>query len=226
MKVYAIIPSGGIGRRINNPLPKQYIKFHGKEMIAYTLNIFQESDLVDEIIIAVQADFFHLIEEIKNKFGISKLTGIIHGGTERQHSVFNAVKSLTADNDDIIMVHDAVRPLVTQSVIVNSIETTKIYGASVAAIKAKDTLIHGSNFVESYIDRNKIYYAQTPQTFNYRIFKEAMIKAEKDNFIGTDESMIVQRAGFEIKLIEGSSLNIKITNNEDIKLFETLSENR
>ena len=225
MKVYAIIPSGGIGKRINNPLPKQYIKFHGKELIAYTLQVFQDNDQIDEIILASQTEFFHLIEEIKIKFGISKLTGIVEAGVERQHSVFNAVKSLSANDEDIILVHDAVRPLIPQKVITESIEATKKHGSSVVAIKARDTLIKGNDSVQSYVDRNEIYYAQTPQTFKYAIFMEAMIKAEKENFIGTDESMLVHRAGYKVHIVDGSSLNLKITSNEDLKLFEIISDN-
>lgn len=225
MKVYAIIPSGGIGKRINNPLPKQYIKFHGKELIAYTLQVFQENNEIDEIIVASQNEFFHLIEEIKNRFGISKLTRIVEGGIERQHSVFNAVKSVNADDEDIILVHDAVRPLLPQKVITESLAMTKKYGASVVAIKARDTLIKGNDVVQSYVDRNEIYYAQTPQTFKYKIFKEAMKKAKDENFIGTDESMLVHRAGYKVNIVEGSSLNLKITSNEDLKLFEIISDN-
>jgi 2-C-methyl-D-erythritol 4-phosphate cytidylyltransferase len=86
--------------------------------------------------------------------------------------------------------------------------------------------LQGKEFVENYVARNKVYYAQTPQTFNYKIFCTAMKKAEEENFIGTDESMLVQRAGYNVKIVDGSSLNIKITSNEDLKLFEILTENR
>ena len=225
LKIYAIIPSGGIGKRINNPLPKQYIKFHGKELIVYTLQIFQQCEQIDEIIVAAKVSFIHLIEEIKNKYGISKLTHIVEGGVERQHSVFNAVKSLNAKDDDIILVHDAVRPLISQKIITESIATTKKYGASVVAIKAKDTLIKGNDIVQSYVDRNEIYYAQTPQTFRYNIFMKAMKKAEEENFVGTDESMLVHRTGYKVHIIQGSSLNVKITSDDDLKLFEIFSEN-
>ena len=226
MKVYAIIPSGGKGKRINNPLPKQYIKFNGKELIAYTLQVFQECSRVDEIIVASQNEFIHLIEEIKIRFGITKLKKIVQGGQERQNSVFNAVKSVNPMSDDIILVHDAVRPLLSQKILNESIESAVSYGASVVAVKARDTLIGGNDLVQNYVDRNGIYYAQTPQAFMYEIFMKAMVKAESENFIGTDESMLVKRAGFDIKIVEGSSLNFKITSDDDIKLFQFISENR
>ena len=226
MKVYAIIPSGGIGKRINNPLPKQYIKFHGKELIAYTISIFQNCKLIDEIFIASQKEYYHLIEKIKYEYGFTKLTNIVEGGSERQFSVFNAVKSLNANSDDIILVHDAVRPLLPENILIDSINSAIEYGASVVAIKAKDTLIKGYSTVENYVDRSEIYYAQTPQVFRYDIFHKAMQKTEAENFIGTDESMLVKKAGYEIKIVEGSSLNFKITTEDDAKIFAKISDNK
>jgi 2-C-methyl-D-erythritol 4-phosphate cytidylyltransferase len=223
MKVYAIIPSGGLGKRINNPLPKQYLKFHGKELIAYTLDVFQKCSLIDGIIVPAQKDFFSFLNDIKEKYSITKLTKFVEGGSERQHSVFNALKSIPAKYDDIIAVHDAVRPLLPHKVLVNAIETAKESGSAVVALKAKDTLIKGNYIIDSYIDREEIYYAQTPQIFRYSILLEAMKKAEEEKFIGTDESMLVHRCGYEIKIVEGSSLNFKITNQDDIKLFEVMS---
>lgn len=226
MKVFAIIPSGGIGKRINSPLPKQYIKFNGKELIAHTLSLFQNSNLIDEIIVPSQKDYFSLLEEIKIKNGFTKLSKIVEGGSERQDSVFNAVKSISANEEDLILVHDAVRPLLPESVLELSIKYAKNFGAAVVAIKAKDTLIKGNDYVQSYVDRNEFYYAQTPQVFKYSIFQAAMLKAELENFIGTDESMLVHRAGFKIKIVEGSSLNSKITTDDDVKLFEKIFDNK
>jgi 2-C-methyl-D-erythritol 4-phosphate cytidylyltransferase len=223
MKVYAIIPSGGVGKRAGNILPKQYLKFNGKELIAYTIDVFQKSGLIDGIIISAQKDYFQLLEEIKQKYSFTKLLSIVEGGKERQHSVFNALKSLQADKNDIIAVHDSVRPFLSQEILSHSIETAKDCGAAVVAIKAKDTLIMGNDSVISYVDREEFYYAQTPQVFRYKILSEAMQIAENKNFTGTDESMLVHRAGYNVKIVEGSSLNFKITSQDDIKLFETFA---
>lgn len=224
MKVIAIIPSGGLGMRVNTPLPKQYLKSKGKEIIAHTLDIFQKSDFIDEIIIAAQKDFFYLLEEIKLKYSISKVINIIEGGQERQNSVFNALKSISSGNGNLVVVHDAVRPLLPQYILNNAIESAKKYGSTVVAVKTQDTLINGNEFVQSYIDRNEIYFAQTPQVFPYEILFEAMNKAENDKFIGTDESIIVHRLGYKVRIVEGSSINFKITTIDDIKLFNILSE--
>ena len=226
MKCYAIIPSGGLGKRMNNPQPKQYLQFHGKELIAYTLEVFQRSNQVDSIVVAAQKEFFPMLNEIKQKYSLTKLESIVEGGQERQHSVFNALKSIQCGEDDIVVVHDAVRPLLSQEILSKSIETAIQFGSAVVAIKARDTLINGTDSVLSYVDRREIFYAQTPQVFRYGILMDAMKKAEKENFIGTDESMLVHRAGYKAKIVEGSSINFKITNQDDIKFFELLTRNK
>ncbi|HOI30605.1 MAG TPA: 2-C-methyl-D-erythritol 4-phosphate cytidylyltransferase [Melioribacteraceae bacterium] len=219
MKVFAIIPSGGKGLRTSSPLPKQYLRFKGKELIAYTIDLFQQSKMIDEIIVSAQRDFFPLINEIKIRNGFTKMRDPVEGGSERQYSVFNAVKSLNASGDDIIVVHDAVRPFLSEEILENSINTAMESGSAVVAIKAKDTLIKGNSDVDSYLDRNQIYYVQTPQVFRYNIFIDSIKKAEKNGFLGTDESMIVYNAGFKVKIVEGSSFNFKITSDDDLKLF-------
>ena len=222
MKTYVIIPSGGLGKRTNAPLPKQYLQFAGKELIAYTLQVFQSSKHVDDIVVAAQSNFFPLLESIKQNFSLTKFTCLVEGGEERQHSVFNALKSLKAEDDDIVVIHDAVRPLLTKEILYDSIQTAKQFGSAVVALKAKDTLIRGNDSVVDYVDRSEFYYAQTPQVFRYKIIMEAMKKAKAENFIGTDESMLVHRAGYEVKIVNGSSLNFKVTTDEDIHILSLI----
>jgi 2-C-methyl-D-erythritol 4-phosphate cytidylyltransferase len=222
MKTYAIIPSGGLGKRTNAPLPKQYLQFAGKELIAHTLQVFQSSKHVDEIIVAAQSSYFNLLETIKHNFSLTKFTCLVEGGEERQHSVFNALKSIQAEDDDIVVIHDAVRPLLTKEILYDSIQTAKLFGSAVVALKAKDTLIKGSDVVMNYVNRSEYYYAQTPQVFKYKILFEAMKKAKAENFIGTDESMLVHRAGYEVKIVNGSSLNFKVTTDDDIQLLSLI----
>ncbi len=225
MKTIAIIPAGGKGKRINSNIPKQYLLFNGKELIAYTIDVFQKSDMIDEIIIPAQREYFTLLNEIKSKYSFTKISKIVEGGQERQLSVFNAVKSINPESDDLILVHDAVRPFLSDSILKNVIEAAINYGSAITAIKAKDTLVKASDEVKSYIDRTDVFYIQTPQVFKYKIFLEAIKKAEKENFIGTDESTVVHNAGYPIKIVEGSSLNFKITTEDDLRLFELLINN-
>jgi 2-C-methyl-D-erythritol 4-phosphate cytidylyltransferase len=225
MKTYAIIPSGGLGKRMNNPLPKQYIKFNNKELIAYTLSVFQQCNLIDEIIVSAQKDYFSLIQDIKEKNSFTKLTSIVEGGSERQFSVFNALKSIIAQDNDLVVVHDAVRPLLSQYTLIRAIETAKESGSAIVAIKAKDTLIKGDHQVLSYIDRDEVFYVQTPQIFKYKILYKSMESAESKHFVGTDESMLVHLCTNSVKIVEGSSLNFKITSQDDIKLFKMICDN-
>ena len=227
MKVTAILPSGGEGKRFGNALPKQYQQVRGKEILAYTIELFQNCSLIDKIVIAADPYYFDLIADIKEKYGFRKITKVVHGGKERQDSVFNALSSLSCDDDDLIAVHDAVRPLLPNTILDNAIIMAKNFDNVVVAIKARDTLIESSDnenlFVQSYYDREKIYYAQTPQIFSYAVLMDSMKKAANDEFWGTDESMLVKRAGYAVKIIEGSSLNFKITTPVDLDLFEKLT---
>lgn len=221
-KVYAIIPAGGSGKRIGGNTPKQFMTFNGRELIAYTINIFNKCKKVDEIIVAVQPEYIELIEKIKYNFGFDKLTKIVEGGKERQDSVFNALISLKADKKDFVLVHDAARPLLPQKVLDNAIDTAIKKGNAVVAIKAKDTLVNGREIIFNYINRGEISYIQTPQVFKYTMLLKAMQKARDESFIGTDESMLVTRMGETVNLVEGSSLNFKVTTESDIELFHQI----
>jgi 2-C-methyl-D-erythritol 4-phosphate cytidylyltransferase len=222
MRIFAIIPSGGKGTRSGYNIPKQYLKINGKELIAYTLEVFQKNRSVDEIILSADPFYFKLLEKIKKKYSFSKLTGLVKAGKERQDSVYNGLISLSASAGDLIIVHDAVRPLLHANVLTHAVKTAKEKGNALVCINAKDTLIRGKDFVEKYIDRGDVSYVQTPQIFEYSILKKAMEKALKDKFQGTDESMLVQRLKKKINIVEGSVFNFKVTSKEDIKLLSKL----
>ena len=225
MKSYAIIPSGGESKRFGGEIPKQYLKIFGKEIIVYTLEIFQNCEMIDDIVIVARPEYFALLKDLKLKYKLSKVTNIVEGGKERQDSVFNGLSSLTANEDDIIAVHDAARPLLSASVLKNALNTAKIYDNVVVAIKARDTLLKGIKNVEEYVDRESIYYAQTPQVFKYKILIDSLKKANTENFVGTDESMVVKRAGNIVEIVEGELKNFKITTSSDIDLFKSIISN-
>ncbi len=221
---YVLIPSGGVGKRLNSSLPKQYVKVKGKELIAYTLEIFQQCRLVDKIVIAAQPEYVSLLEEIKQKYEISKLSKIVAGGKERQDSVFNALLATEANDDDMVIVHDAARPLLSLDILNTAITEAKTFDNIVVATKATDTLVSGKEFVRSYLDRATTYHIQTPQISRYKILLDAMNNAKKKNFIGTDESILLHQASNKIKIVEGSSLNFKITTKSDLDLFTIISD--
>ena len=224
MKTFAIIPSGGTGSRTGLDIPKQYVKVHNKELIAYTLEKFQNCNEIDEIIVAAQPEFFDLLQKIKLKFNITKLSQVVKGGKERQDSVFNAFSSINfSSENDLIAVHDAARPLIPIEVISNAVKTAREEKSAVVAIKAKDTLFKGESVVESYIDRKSVFYVQTPQIFSKNVYQKALDFAKENSFLGTDESMLVKNAGFDVKIVEGSSLNFKVTTKDDLEIFEKLT---
>ncbi len=223
MKTFVIIPAGGKGKRGGTETPKQYLRFHGKELIAYTLEVFQKNSLVDEIIIAAEPGYFPLLNEIKKKFDLTKVSKIVEGGEERQDSVFNALKAINADDDDLIAVHDAARPLLPDDILTKAINTAKEKGNALVCLKARDTLLKGDQFVKEYVDRSEMYYVQTPQIFKYGDLMKAMKKAYEKNFIGTDESMLIKELGIDINIVEGSMLNFKVTTMTDIEIFEKLT---
>ncbi|MAT59557.1 MAG: 2-C-methyl-D-erythritol 4-phosphate cytidylyltransferase [Ignavibacteriae bacterium] len=226
MKKIVIIPSGGKGLRLGTDIPKQYVKVNNKELIAYTIDVFEQCDEIDEIVIAAQKDYFDLLNKIIKKYSFKKVLKIVEGGKERQDSVYNALSSLSASNRDLILVHDAARPLLPQKVLLSALQSAENFDNVVVGIKAKDTLIKGSDSVLSYVDRSEVFYAQTPQIFRYGILKSAMEKAIRKSFLGTDESMLVHKASYKVKLVEGSVFNFKVTTKDDLDLFTSLVNNK
>lgn len=222
MKTYVIIPAGGKGLRSGFAAPKQYLKFNKKELIVYTLEVFQKNRLVDEIIISAEPNYFSLLKRLRKKYDLTKVMQIVKGGKERQDSVFNALKAINADKNDLIIVHDAARPLLPSKVLTSAIEFAKEKGNAVVCVKAKDTLVKGTGKVESYLNRDEIYYVQTPQIFKFGILMKAMEKAYAKHFYGTDESILVHRIGKIINIVEGSIINFKVTSKEDVELMKFL----
>ncbi|MBN1638290.1 MAG: 2-C-methyl-D-erythritol 4-phosphate cytidylyltransferase [Ignavibacteriales bacterium] len=224
MKTYAVIPSAGKGIRLGSDIPKQYLQVNGKEIIAYTLEIFQNCDLIDEIIIPASEEYFETLQLLKERYKLTKITSIIKGGETRQHSVYNAIMSKPANGDDIIVVHDAVRPLLTEKILTLAILEARKNKNVIVAEKVKDTLVEIKQNNFNYLDRENIYSIQTPQIFSYKVLKHSLEKAMSENYIGTDESMLVKKAGYEIHIVEGSRTNFKITTQEDIELFEKIKK--
>lgn len=216
MKTFAIIPAAGKGKRSGVAIPKQYVKFSGKELIVYTLEVFQKNKSVDEIIIAAHPDYFGLLEKIKKKYKLTKISKIVKGGKERQDSVYNALLYMDTDKNDLVAVHDAARPLLPQKILTNAVLTARKKGNALVCIKAKDTLVKGTDIVETYIDRENVFYVQTPQVFRYKDLMRSMETAYASDFYATDESMLIKNLGLRINLVEGSLSNFKVTTQDDI----------
>lgn len=217
MKTIVLIPSAGKGKRLKAPLPKQFLKVNKKEILIHTLLKFQKANRVDEIIIATDRKFLELTEKLVEKYKISKVSKIVIGGKERQDSVYHALLNCESSDNDLICVHDAVRPFISSKEIDEIIEFASKKKCVIAASKAIDTIKTGTEKVESTLDRNQVWLVQTPQVFTYEILKKAFDKAYNENFYGTDESSLVERLGVDIYFYQTREENRKITNQTDLE---------
>jgi len=221
MSFFTVIPASGSGIRFGGKVPKQFLKVNGREIISYTLRKFNSIEFIKGIIVVTKPEYFPLISEIASKYRFSKITGIVAGGETRMDSVFNGLSVLNCQKNDVVAVHDAVRPFVSKKQIINLYDFCLKYGSVIPALPVPDTVkeIKNKNTVNRTISRENLMLAQTPQFFKYGEMLRSYEKAIKDNFIGTDESSILEYAGYKVKIIEGERKNIKITTKEDIKNF-------
>jgi 2-C-methyl-D-erythritol 4-phosphate cytidylyltransferase len=240
MKVIVIIPAAGFGTRMA-PMPsakdaktnklhpsKQFTDLAGTPILIHTLRRFAAVDAIGEIWIAlreneIQAFRERLAKEAKDV--LSKKIELVSGGEHRQQSVEHALNAISAAPDDVVLVHDAVRPLVTAEIIHDVIEAAKKYGAAIAGLPAVDTVKQVERtsegaIVKATIPRASVVLAQTPQGFQYSVIKKAFDEASADGFTGTDEASLAERSGHEVAVVMGSPRNIKITSPGDMELAE------
>jgi 2-C-methyl-D-erythritol 4-phosphate cytidylyltransferase len=228
MKTLALIPAGGSGKRISADRSKQYLLIEGIPILAYTLKVFQESPVIDAIlIIAPPGDISNVKNDIVERYNLSKVENIVPGGLERQDSVWNGLRGMGKETD-IVLIHDGVRPFVTDTHIRTSIEEAIKYDAVTLGIPSKDTVKHvnSDGWIVNTLNRSELRMIQTPQTFRRHIIQQAYQKAYDDDFYGTDDAMLVERLGIPVKVIEGSYGNLKITTREDLLLAEAIIKAR
>ncbi len=219
---YAIIVAAGKGKRMNKGMNKIFLHLLSKPILYYTLKIFQECDLIDEIIIVTQKNYIKKIKDIKNQNKFNKIKKIIVGGKERQDSAYNGLISIkNAKNEDIIIIHNGSNPLVKEKEIADCVNAAKQYGAAAVGFKLKDTIKKTSNdFVEKTIDRKDVYQIQTPQAIQYKLFIDAFDNARKKKINVTDDVSLVEALGKKVKIVPCSYENIKITTPDDLAIAE------
>ena len=223
-----VIVSAGRGSRMKADINKQFLKLKGKEVIAHTIDKFYNNKNIDEIGVVVkedEADFFR--RNIIDKYGYKNIK-IAFGGKERQDSVFNGLKAVN-ERCDIVLIHDGARPFVTDEIIKNSIECAKKNKCVIVGVPVKDTIkiINKDNEVCDTPNRSTLWSIQTPQVFEYLSIIKAHKIAKEKSYYGTDDSMLMEYLGYNVKVIEGSYNNIKITTPEDLKIGEEiLNENK
>ncbi|MDP9158715.1 MAG: 2-C-methyl-D-erythritol 4-phosphate cytidylyltransferase [Acidobacteriota bacterium] len=237
MKTVVIIPAAGLGTRMAPILgtrskkltqSKQFTDLAGVPILFHTLRKFASSAEVSEIYLALRKNemaMFRSRLEKEAKDILQKPVEFVEGGEHRQHTVANAISRLTAAADDIVLVHDAVRPFVTHEIIRDVILAAQKHGAAIAGLPAVDTIKQVERtavgaLVTATLPRERIVIAQTPQGFRYEILKKAFEEAAADGFIGTDEASLVERSGQKVMVVMGSPKNIKITTPGDMELAE------
>ena len=221
MKVGAIIPAAGRGKRIGASVPKQFLEIQGKPLLHHTLTAFASCKLVDYVVLVMpRVDVDETREGWLNKYEIVRK--VVAGGEQRQDSVYNGFNSLE-EGTDIVVVHDGVRPFTTSQMITATVEAALQHGAAITAIPVSDTVKQAADgFVKQTVPRDGLWRVQTPQAFQYGLLQQAFKKARKDSYYGTDEGSLVEYLGERVKIVPGSELNIKITQKEDLVLGESL----
>jgi 2-C-methyl-D-erythritol 4-phosphate cytidylyltransferase len=218
-KVSAIIVAAGKGTRFG--ITKQFAQLKGKTILDWSLEKFEDHEAIDSIILVLGRD--HSGEEYLSKYG--KIAAIARGGERRQDSVCSGLSCVDTHETEIILVHDGARPLVGKDLIERVITATRLRGAVVPVVPVEDTIkrVEGKKVFHTE-ERGHFFRAQTPQGFSCSLLKEAFVHALRDDFVGTDEAVLVERMGRDVFVIPGDRRNLKITTKEDLQIAEALIE--
>lgn len=221
-RITAIVLAAGSGKRMNSTVHKQYMMLAGKPVLYYALRAFDESAVTDIVLVTGKGEISYCEQEIVKKYKIGKVKAVVEGGRERYHSVHAGLKA--ALGADYVLIHDGARPLVTEDMIVRSIVTAKACGACVVGMPVKDTIkvVGADGVAKETPDRKSLWQVQTPQSFSYPLIADAYEKviASGDSTV-TDDAMVLERVtGRQVRVIEGSYRNIKITTPEDLLVAE------
>lgn len=221
MKYTVMMPAAGSGQRMGAGYNKLFLKLDDKPILAHTLNVFEGDPTCEGIILAVKPDERNAIQSMLEQYSITKVKAIVDGGGERQNSVAACIQAYNGDG--IVLVHDAARPFIRRSVINELVKIAAEHGAAIAGVRAKDTMKFASaGVVKETVDRDKLWIIQTPQAFRYALLQEASTKAESEGFLGTDESMLIERLGHPVRIVESAYDNVKMTTQEDLVFGEIL----
>ncbi|MDP3730625.1 MAG: 2-C-methyl-D-erythritol 4-phosphate cytidylyltransferase [Candidatus Omnitrophota bacterium] len=221
-KVAAIVPAAGSGHRLEAQDKKPFVLLAGRPLITYALKALDSSKHIDQIYVAADPSSIARLKGIISKYGIKKVAGVVAGGSSRAGSVKNCF-DLVDPLCDIVLIHDGARPFPGDSDIMNSVILAGKFGGCVTAIPMTDTVkLAGKGFfVKRTIDRSSLWRAQTPQAFRYGILKKALSRIKNISSV-TDDAFLLERLGKPVKILKGSSRNIKVTTKEDLKIAEVL----
>ena len=227
MVVHAILPAAGLGTRmaVAGSSAKQFLSLGGVPILIHSVRAFVDKSSVRSVTIAVRATERERVAEQLGHYGLADKVAVVTGGETRQDSVAAALRSLNAQPEDVVLIHDAVRPLIDAPTIERTIEAIRKHGAAIVALPAIDTIKQVDRtadgaIITATIPRERIVQAQTPQGARYADLLRAFQEAEEDSFAGTDEASLLERAGISVAVVLGSSANFKVTRPGDLELAE------
>jgi len=226
--VVALVPAAGRGLRMGGSVPKQYLSIGGEPLIVQSLRTLQAAPVVGQIILAVpSADIEYCQREIVLRHRFTKVTKVVAGGAERQDSVRHALAQVPSDTD-IVLIHDAVRPFVTQRMIEEVVAASWKEGAAIIALPMRDTVkqVRTDGMIERTVDRTPLWLAQTPQAFRRDWIETAHRNAHAEGVRATDDAFLVEWLGHLVAVVEGSGENIKVTRPEDLVIGEAILASR
>lgn len=224
--ISVVIVAAGLGKRMKSKINKQYLRLKDKPILAYTIEAFEENEDIDEIIVVTKEEETEYCKiEVVEKYDFKKVVFIVSGGTERQDSVYNGLK-LCNKETKVVLIHDGVRPFIRNQEISNIINETLDKKACVTGVRVKDTIkvVDDDNYVIDTPNRDNLWAVHTPQAFSYNLILDAHEKCKVEGWVVTDDSMLVEKLGVKVKMIEGSYDNIKITSPEDLYVAESILE--
>ena len=229
MRVFVVLPAAGLGTRMaaghTSSAPKQFLELAGVPILIHTLRAFAEVPQISAMYVAVRVNEMDRLSAQVRDYGFAGRVHVVEGGDSRQESVANALSAIDCDADDIILVHDAVRPLIDAPTIERTIRAVEKHAAAIVGLPAVDTIKQVERtadgaIITSTIPREYIVQAQTPQGFRCDLLRRAFAEAAADEFVGTDEASLVERAGGQVAVVLGSPANFKITQPGDLELAE------
>ena len=224
MNVHVLVPAAGAGRRIGTSVKKQYLALGDRPLLAVTLQRLAEHPRVTSLhVIAPEAEQGYCRKEVIEKYRLKKVAGVVVGGKERQDSVYNGLLACLADDDDIVLIHDGVRPFFPREKMSPLIDAATTHGASLLAVPAQDTVkevVEG--LVARTVDRSLLWLAQTPQAFRFGLILEAHRRARRAGHQGTDDASLVEWCGWPVAVVAGSAYNLKVTTPADLVLARAM----
>lgn len=227
--VTALIFAGGTGQRMNTrSKPKQFLELHGKPVIAYTIEHFEYHPMVDNIVVVCLEGWIDEFKGILRRYELSKVSMVIPGGPTGHDSIYNGLNALkdSAQDDDIILIHDGVRPLITEELITKNIKAVEKYGNAITVEPARESVLEsrdGEN-VDLVPEREQMYIAKAPQTFRYKDIMKLYQKAKDAGHRSIDSSHLLSIYNVPMHIVLSTSNNIKITEPADFYIFRALYE--